>query len=137
MTTAADNGGGVESRLTALVGNLETACADAKGHPCADGARINLGAGNLADVTLTPGVHDFDVDVNLNANVTHAGSAKDIFIVQTAASSCGPWCDLVKRGTCKKRVVTGRGPGHGGHGFARGRRPFGEDRHFVCDWFLP
>jgi hypothetical protein len=62
---------------------METACTDAEGRPNTDGARINLGAGNLADATLTSGVCTFDTDVNLNGDITFSGSANDIIVIQT------------------------------------------------------
>jgi hypothetical protein len=86
MAIAADDGGDIESRLTTAVGDMETAYTDAAGRPNTDGARINLGGGKLADVTLTPGVYTFDTDVNLNGDITFAGSADDIFIIQTTGN---------------------------------------------------
>jgi hypothetical protein len=83
---AADDGGVIETRLTTAVGDMESAYADAEGRPNTDGARINLGAGNLAGVILTSGVYTFDTDVNLNGDITFSGSATDIFIIQTAGN---------------------------------------------------
>jgi hypothetical protein len=81
---AADDGGGIESRLTTAVGDMETAYTDAEGR--LNTTEINLGGGNLADVTLTTGVYTFDTNVNLNGDITFAGSAEDIFIIQTTGN---------------------------------------------------
>jgi hypothetical protein len=80
------DGDDITSRLTTAVGDMETAYTDAAGRPNTDGARINLGAGLLDAVTLTPGVYTFGTDVNLNGDITFAGSADDIFIIQTTGN---------------------------------------------------
>jgi hypothetical protein len=82
------DGDDITSRLTTAVGDMETAYTDAAGRPNTDGTRINLGAGKLDAVTLTPGVYTFGTDVNLNGDITFEGlgSDDDIFIIQTTGS---------------------------------------------------
>jgi hypothetical protein len=48
-----------------------------------DGARINLGAGLLDGVTLTPGVYAFGTTVQLQGDIYFDGDADAIFIIQT------------------------------------------------------
>jgi hypothetical protein len=66
--------------MTAAVGDMELAYADAKG-------RINpvsteLGAGEIGSRTLTPGLYKWTTPVTISTDLTLSGSATDVWIFQ-------------------------------------------------------
>jgi hypothetical protein len=82
------------SLLTTAVGSMLTAYTDAAGRPNADGARINMGGGNLggafggAAFPLTPGVYTFTTGVNIVTDIYFDGMENDdsVFIIQMTGS---------------------------------------------------
>jgi hypothetical protein len=76
------------SDLTQAVLDMEDAYNDAASRVQAppDAARINLAAGVLNGVTLTPGVYTFTRGVTLTGDITFSGSATDVFIIQTTGN---------------------------------------------------
>jgi hypothetical protein len=83
---AADYTAPIPSVLTTAVLDMETAYTNAAGRPNEDAARINLGAGDISGLTLTPGVYTFQVDITINSDITFQGSDTDIFIIQTTGN---------------------------------------------------
>jgi hypothetical protein len=80
---AADYSTPTPTLLTTAIGDMETAYADASSRPNTDALRINLGAGAIGGLTLTPGVYTFQADVTILADMYFDGGADDVFIVQT------------------------------------------------------
>jgi hypothetical protein len=79
--------------LTTAVSAMEAAYTDAAGRVNPDAARINLAAGLLADLTLTPGVYTFGTDVEINLDIFFEGSGDgagqgetDVFIIQISGN---------------------------------------------------
>ncbi len=72
------------SNLTTAISNMETAYTDAAGRTTPD--FIELGTGNLAGLTLTPGLYKWSTSVNIPSSFTIAGSATDVWIFQIAGN---------------------------------------------------
>jgi hypothetical protein len=72
------------TRLTASVGDMQTAYADASGRLNPD--FLNLGAGNIGGMTLIPGLYKWTSDVLIPADITISGGPDDIFIFQVAGT---------------------------------------------------
>ena len=72
------------TRLTAAVGDMETAYNDAAGRVNPD--VVNLGAGEIGGLTLTPGLYKWGTSVNISNDVTLAGGPDDVFILQIAGT---------------------------------------------------
>ena len=72
------------THLTLSVGAMETAYNDAAGRSLPDS--INLGAGELGGLTLTPGLHKWTSNVNISNDVTLSGGPNDVFILQIAGT---------------------------------------------------
>ena len=72
------------TRLTAAVGDMEAAYNDAAGRTLPD--ELNLGAGELGGLTLTPGLYKFTSNVSISNDVTLAGGPDDVWIFQIAGT---------------------------------------------------
>ena len=72
------------TRLTAAVGDMETAYNDAAGRTLPDA--LNLGAGEIGGLTLTPGLYKWTTDLSISKDVTLAGGPDDVFILQVAGT---------------------------------------------------
>lgn len=88
--------------LTSAVGAMEAAYNDAVGRDV-DVTRINILTGAIDDVTLTPGVYQWDTDVTFTNPVTFEGDSDDIFILQIAG-------DLLVGGGAKIVLTNGALP---------------------------
>jgi hypothetical protein len=73
--------------LTTAVSDMETAYTNAADRTNADAARINLGAGLIGGMTLTPGVYTFGSDIKIAGTaVTFDGDENAVFIIQTTGN---------------------------------------------------
>jgi len=72
------------TRLTAAVGDMETAYNDAAGRTLPDA--VNLGAGELGGLTLTPGLYNWSSNVSISNDLTLAGGPDDVWILQIAGT---------------------------------------------------
>jgi len=72
------------SMLTTAVSNMEAAYTDAAGRINPD--FLNLGAGSIGSMTLTPGLYTWTSTLNIPTDVTLTGGANDIFIFQVAGT---------------------------------------------------
>jgi hypothetical protein len=72
------------TRLTAAVGDEETAYNDAAGRT--NPTAVNLGAGQMGGLTLAPGLYKWTSNVGISTDVTLAGGANDVFIFQIAGT---------------------------------------------------
>jgi hypothetical protein len=72
------------ARLTTAVGNEETAYTDAAGRTSPN--FVNLGAGNIGGLTLTPGLYKWSSNVSISKNVTLAGGPSAVWIFQIAGT---------------------------------------------------
>jgi hypothetical protein len=70
--------------MTAAVGDMLTAYADAAGRTLPD--KTELGTGNIGGLTLGPGLYKWGGNVSIPADVTISGSATDIWIFQIAGN---------------------------------------------------
>jgi len=70
------------TRLTAAVGDMEAAYNDAAGRTLPDA--LNLGAGEIGGLPLTPGLYKWTTDLSISTDVTLAGGPNDVFILQVA-----------------------------------------------------
>jgi len=73
------------SKLLQASSDMGTAYTDAAGRPTSKGL-LNIGAGNIGGLTLTPGVYTWGTAVTLpfGTNVTLKGTSNDVFIFQVA-----------------------------------------------------
>jgi len=72
------------TRLTAAVGDMETAYNDAAGRVLPD--QLNLGAGEIGGLTLAPGLYKWTTDVSISNDVTLAGGPDDVWIFQISGT---------------------------------------------------
>lgn len=72
------------TRLTAAVGDMETAYNDAAGRVNPD--VLNLGAGEIGGLTLAPGLYKWTSNVSMSDDVTLAGGPNDVWILQIAGT---------------------------------------------------
>jgi hypothetical protein len=81
---ASDYNSPTPSKMTTAVSDMETAYTDAAGRPNEDGARIDLGAGIIGGLTLSPGVYTFGTSVDITGNIYfHGNDDPDaVFIIQ-------------------------------------------------------
>lgn len=79
---AADYAPPTPTMLTAAVGDMQTAYADAAGRTLP--TATELGAGNIGGLTLRPGLYKWSSAVTIPANVTLSGSATSVWIFQVA-----------------------------------------------------
>ncbi|WP_081882278.1 ice-binding family protein [Cryobacterium sp. MLB-32] len=69
-----------DTRLTGAVGDMGIAYTDAAGRTNPD--FVNLGAGEIGGLTLTPGLYTWSTDVQLSNDVILQGGVDDVFIFQ-------------------------------------------------------
>lgn len=72
------------SKLTMAIGDMQTAYIDAAGRTSPD--FLNLGAGNIGSLTLTPGLYKWTSAVTIPTNITISGSNTDIWIFQISGT---------------------------------------------------
>ena len=70
--------------LTGAVSNMETAYTDAAGRAVPD--QVNLGAGEIGGLTLTPGLYKWGTSVSISNDVTLTGGPNDVWIFQIAGN---------------------------------------------------
>lgn len=71
-------------RLTAGVGDMETAYNDAAGRTTPD--VLNVGAGDIGGLTLAPGLYKWTTGVSISDDVTLSGGPNDVWIFQIAGT---------------------------------------------------
>lgn len=81
---AADYTPPTPSNMTTAVSDMETAFNDAAGRAPSSAANIELGAGNISGLTLSPGVYKWSTGVLLATSVTLSGTCGDVFIFEIA-----------------------------------------------------
>jgi len=73
------------AKMTAAISNMETAYTDAAGRTLPD--YIALGAGDISNLTLAPGLYKWNTGVSMdNRGVTLSGGANDVWIFQIAGN---------------------------------------------------
>jgi hypothetical protein len=72
------------TRLTSAVGDMETAYNDAAGRILPDA--LNLGAGEIGGLTLSPGLYKWTSNVSISKDVTLNGGPNDVWILQIAGT---------------------------------------------------
>ena len=70
--------------LTSAVGAMQTAYTDAAGRSLPD--FVNLGAGEIGGLTLTPGLYKWNTGLSISTDVTLSGSPTDVWIFQVAGT---------------------------------------------------
>jgi hypothetical protein len=78
---AADYATPTPSNLTTAIGDMELAFTEAASRPA---KVVELGAGNIGGMTLTPGVYKWGTAVLIPTDVTLTGGATDVWIFQIA-----------------------------------------------------
>lgn len=78
---AADDAVPTPSNLTSAVGDMQLAFDEAAGRAP---STVELGAGNIGGMTLTPGVYKWGTSLLIPTDVTLTGSATDVWIFQIA-----------------------------------------------------
>jgi len=72
------------TRLTAAVGDMQTAYNDAAGRVLPD--QLNLGGGEIGGLTLAPGLYKWTTDVSISNDLTLTGGPNDVWIFQVAGT---------------------------------------------------
>ena len=85
------------TRLTAAVGDMETAYNDAAGRTLPDA--VNLGAGEIGGLTLAPGLYNWSSNVGISNDLTLAGGPDDVWILQIAGT--------LEEASAKNVILTG------------------------------
>jgi hypothetical protein len=70
--------------LTTAVGDMQAAYTDVAGRTMPD--FVNLGAGEVGGLTLTPGLYSWSTGVLISSNVTLNGGPNDVWIFQVAGT---------------------------------------------------
>lgn len=81
---AADYANPTPGKLTSAVNKMETAYNEAAGRPHPD--HVELGAGNIGGLTLTPGLYKWSSNVVIPVDVVLSGGPNDVFIMQIAGN---------------------------------------------------
>lgn len=81
---AADSDPPTPTDLTTAVANMQTAYTDAAGRPTP--AFLNLGAGAIGGMTLTPGLYKWTTDVTIPTDITIAGAPDAVWIFQISGN---------------------------------------------------
>jgi hypothetical protein len=85
------------SFLTKTVSDMEAAYTDAAGRTFPD--FINLGAGEIGGLTLSPGLYKWGTGVNISTDVTLSGGPNDVWIFQISGT--------LKQASAKNVTLTG------------------------------
>ena len=117
---AADNDPPTPSELTTAVDNMQAAYTDAAGRPTPD--FLNLGAGAIGGLTLTPGLYQWTSSVTIPTDVTISGAATDVWIFQISD-------DLVMS-AAKNMILTGGARAKNIFWQVAGRVDLGTTAHF-------
>ena len=72
------------SGLTTAVGDMQTAYTDAAGR--SNPNFLNLGAGNIGGLTLTPGLYKWTTALIIPTNITISGGSHDVWIFQVSGT---------------------------------------------------
>lgn len=71
-------------KLTSAIGAMQTAYVDAAGRPTPD--FLNLGAGTIGGLTLTPGLYKWTSAVTIPTDITISGGPTDVWIFQISGT---------------------------------------------------
>ncbi|MHB8361116.1 MAG: ice-binding family protein [Thermoplasmataceae archaeon] len=77
---AADYSSPTPTYLTTAIGDMQTAYTNAAGRTNPN--YVNLGAGNINGMTLSPGLYKWGTDLGISTSVTISGSASSVWIFQ-------------------------------------------------------
>jgi hypothetical protein len=70
--------------MTSAISAMETAYTDAASRSASDASNVNLGAGLIGGLTLTPGTYKWSVDINFATDIYLKGGPCDVFILETS-----------------------------------------------------
>lgn len=92
------------SRMTTAVADMQTAYSDAAGRNNPD--YLNIGAGNIGGLTLTPGLYKWTSAVVVPTDITLSGSANSIWIFQiSGALSVSPTVQIHLSGGAQAKNI--------------------------------
>ena len=81
---AANNDPPTPMNLTTAVANMQTAYADAAGRPTPK--FLNLGAGAIGGLSLTPGLYKWTTNVTIPTDIAITGAPNDVWIFQISGN---------------------------------------------------
>jgi hypothetical protein len=85
------------AKMTTAINDFHTAIVDAAGRTFPD--YIELGAGNIAGLTLSPGLYKWSSGVMFPTDVTLTGTSTDVYIFQIAGNLiCGNGAEVILSG---------------------------------------
>jgi hypothetical protein len=95
------------SNMTTAIADFATAYTDAATRPPAVGAKLNMGAGTITGVTLTPGLYTWGTNLNITTDITISGGASDRWLFQVAgALNLSPSAKIIlSGGALAKNIV--------------------------------
>jgi uncharacterized lipoprotein YajG len=73
-------------QLTAAVGDMQAAYADAGARSITDASNKNIGGGTIGGQTFFPGVYTFSAGLTIASDITFEGGPDDVFIMQIETS---------------------------------------------------
>jgi len=102
------------SKMTTAIADFSTAYTDAATRTPAVGSKLNMGAGTISGVTLTPGLYTWGTNLNITTDITISGGANDTWLFQVAgALSLSNNANIILSGGAKAKnivwVVKGSG----------------------------
>jgi len=101
---AADYAPPTPAKMTAAIGDMQTAYTDAAGRSLPD--YTELGAGNISGMTLAPGLYKWGTGLTITSNVTLNGSASDVWIFQIAGGlTMGPGAAVILAGGAQAQNI--------------------------------
>ena len=108
------------TKLTTAVLDMQAAYVDAAGRPNPD--YVELGAGNIGGLTLSPGLYKWSSTVIIPTDVTLAGGPNDVFIFQIAGT--------LTMSSAVKVILSGGVQAKNVYWVAAGAVTFGTTSHF-------
>jgi hypothetical protein len=92
--------------LTTAVSDMQTAYNNAAGRAPTSAATINVGAGNIGGLTLTPGIYKWSTDVKIPTNVTLSGGTTDVWVFEIAGTlNISSYQSVILKGGAQARNI--------------------------------
>lgn len=92
------------AKMTTAVNDMQTAYVDATGRTTPD--FIDLGAGDISGLTLTPGLYKWGTGLLITTDVVLNGSPTDVWIFQIAGGlTFGPGAKIILQGGAKAKNI--------------------------------
>ncbi|OEU11264.1 hypothetical protein FRACYDRAFT_246377 [Fragilariopsis cylindrus CCMP1102] len=98
---AADHAAPTPAKMTTAISDMETAYTDAASRTLSPSgfSTVGLGAGDISDLTLAPGIHKWSTNVKFDLDIYFTGTKTDVWIMQIAGTfTAGPGAKVILAG---------------------------------------